>query len=799
MKNSLFLIFLIIIFPINIFAENLNITAGKINIDKKDETTVFTDNVVIKDSVLNIIKSNYAKVDKVRNFLKIKDNVEIVDTDGNKFFSEHATYDKDAGVIKSFGKSKIISIQGYVANTENLVINKKNNSVISNNFSTIEDSDGNIINLQNFEYQSKNNIFKSVGEINIKDKVGNSYNFSQIYIDEKNKEILGTDAKTYFNDENMKYDERNEPRIFSNFIKIKDNETEFTKSNFTLCDYRKNDKCPPWQILASKMKHDNIKKTIYYDNVLIKVYNIPIFYSPKLAHPDPTVKRRSGFLVPSYSDTKNLGSGINIPYFWAIDNDKDFTISNRLYARENPLFIGEYRQAFKDSDLNLNFGYTGGYKKETSTKKTGDKSHFFAKFTRDFFGDSSSSTLDLNIQHISQKKYLKLYKIDSNLVNDETSLLENSLNYTGQYDDKDLFFDINVSSFTSLADNYNDKYEYFLPNIFLTKNLTTENFGYGEFNSNLKIHNYNTNKTKKIFSNNLNWKIDQPFSENIYNGSLLANFKNFNYETKNISGFKEHGTSELFGAIGYLASLDLIKNKNDGIEQFLTPKLLIRTSPNKMKKETGEIYLYNQDIFSLDRLNVDGNMESGTSLTAGFDYKRLNKNKELNFSIGQIINEKPNKNKPDSSSLDKRFSDIVGNLNYVNNNFKFNYDYSLDQNFKETNLNRIDASINNDLIALSVNYLEEEKINEEKEYLTTSFQINKSNNGIISFNSKRNLITNSTEYYNLSYEYINDCLRAGLVYRREFYNDSELEQENSLFFKVTLTPFGQINSPTFNK
>ena len=71
--------------------------------------------------------------------------------------------------------------------------------------------------------------------------------------------------------------------------------TTFGKSNFTLCNYRKNDKCPPWTIQSSKMLHDKKKKTIYYDNALIKVYDIPVFYSPKLSHPDPSVKRRSGY------------------------------------------------------------------------------------------------------------------------------------------------------------------------------------------------------------------------------------------------------------------------------------------------------------------------------------------------------------------------------------------------------------------------------------------------------------------------------------------------------------------------
>ena len=42
----------------------------------------------------------------------------------------------------------------------------------------------------------------------------------------------------------------------------------------------------------------------------------------------------------------------------------------------------------------------------------------------------------------------------------------------------------------------------------------------------------------------------------------------------------------------------------------------------------------------------------------------------------------------------------------------------------------------------------------------------------------------------MSYEYINDCLKAGLVYRREFYMIRELEAENSLMFKITLIPFG---------
>ena len=76
--------------------------------------------------------------------------------------------------------------------------------------------------------------------------------------------------------------------------------------------------------------------------------------------------------------------------------------------------------------------------------------------------------------------------------------------------------------------------------------------------------------------------------------------------------------------------------------------------------------------------------------------------------------------------------------------------------------------------------------------MKSEIEIRNGNNGLLKFSNKRNLIKSSSEYYDLSYEYINDCLRAGLVYRREFYNDSEIEPENSLMFTITLNSLVQL-------
>ena len=96
---------------------------------------------------------------------------------------------------------------------------------------------------------------------------------------------------------------------------------------------------------------------------------------------------------------------------------KTLLLPSKLFVDENPLFLGEYHQAFKNSNFLTDFGFTEGYKNTTRTKKAGDKSHLFSKFINNFKGKiCSDNSLSLLTQNVSDDKYLKLYKIKSNLV-----------------------------------------------------------------------------------------------------------------------------------------------------------------------------------------------------------------------------------------------------------------------------------------------------------------------------------------------------------------------------------------------
>ena len=120
---------------------------------------------------------------------------------------------------------------------------------------------------------------------------------------------------------------------------------------------KRKDKCPPWQFKAEEIKHDKSKKTIYYKNAWLEIYDKPVVYFPKFFHPDPTVKRQSGFLMPKFESSSSLGDSLSVPYFKVISENKDLTFTPKIFNESEGLFQNEYRQENKNSshitDLSL--------------------------------------------------------------------------------------------------------------------------------------------------------------------------------------------------------------------------------------------------------------------------------------------------------------------------------------------------------------------------------------------------------------------------------------------------------------
>ena len=130
------------------------------------------------------------------------------------------------------------------------------------------------------------------------------------------------------------------------------NVTEFDDGKFTPC---KNDpgKPPLWCLTGKRIIHDQTAATLTYQDARFEVLGVPVLYLPYFQHPDPSVKRRSGFLAPSFGQSSNLGVTTEIPYYFALSPSYDFTFHPEFSSKQGVLLKGDWRQKFATGQYSI--------------------------------------------------------------------------------------------------------------------------------------------------------------------------------------------------------------------------------------------------------------------------------------------------------------------------------------------------------------------------------------------------------------------------------------------------------------
>lgn len=126
----------------------------------------------------------------------------------------------------------------------------------------------------------------------------------------------------------------------------KGNYTVLQNGVYTACEPCRDDpkKPPLWQVRAARIIHNEGEKMLYFEDARIEFFGVPLAYVPFISTPDPTVKRKSGFLFPTASYSTQFGYSVGVPYFWALAPDYDLTLTPSYTTRQGPLLEGEWRQ-----------------------------------------------------------------------------------------------------------------------------------------------------------------------------------------------------------------------------------------------------------------------------------------------------------------------------------------------------------------------------------------------------------------------------------------------------------------------
>ena len=637
----------------------------------------------------------------------------------------------------------------FVSDSGDKINARGNVKIKTNKIYTI--SDGSVYNKELEE-------IKSSGNIIIKDQLNNHYYFDNLITYKDFDTAIGYNAKIRMNDGS-----RIVGRIFS---RVDSSINQIEDAIYTPCLQEKYivENCPGWKLNAKKVVHDEKKQTIYYENATLSILNIPILYTPFFSHPDPSVKKRSGLLMPSITSDNILGETVSIPIFYNIASNHDITFTPVLQTKVDDYYTFNYRHLTKNHKLNLDSSIS------SNESNTGTGSHFFVNGKiKNPYGK-----FDYEIRTSNNDTYMRRNHINN------LTVLTSGINFTREMDNS--YLDFSTYIYKHLNNPSNQKWEYTYPVIsYDIHSYKDPIFGY-----NWKINNSFLNYR------NINKKYNQQVSSEFTTSKATVfeeiglKFENtiqnrFIYFTDSENDFNQ---LRIFPQVSSKVSYPLVKSDKNK-SQLLEPIIMPIIAPyNNYSNDQG---ISNSNIFSLNRETSLSQWESGPRVNYGINWLINYKNFLINSTIGQSL--KINKNSDDSSNEVSNY--FIGNTFDFGSKGYIKTDMTIDREKLYLKDNNINASINFEKYKIGFDYdYETSNRTKTSEQISAGARIQLYEDINLIASIRKSLMTEKSIGNAFGVHYENDCLAINFDYFKDFTAVNDIKNSRGFSFTVTLKPFG---------
>ena len=607
----------------------------------------------------------------------------------------------------------------------------------------------------NLIYDKSKEMVKTSGNIIIKDKLENYYYFDKFISDKDFSKASGTNTKIRLNDGSR--------IVGKSFIRTDSNINQINNAIYTPC-LQKNyitENCPGWKLSANKVVHDVEKQNIYYEGATLSILNVPVLYSPFFSHPDPSVKKRSGLLMPSISSDNNLGTTFSIPYFFNLSSNYDVTLTPSIQSKADDYYSINYRHLTKNHQFNIDSSIS------SDESNTGTKNHVFINGeVKNPFGK-----FDYKIQTSNNDTYLR-----KNYIAQET-ILTSGLNFTKEMDNS--YLDFSSYIYKHLNNTSNQKWEYVYPNI----SYDIYNYKDPIYGLNWKIDNsllnyktinknYEQQLSSEILSDDvhISKKTGLKFVNTIQNRLIY-----FNNSVNNYSQLR------VFPQLSSKISYPLSKSKNDRTE-YLEPIVMPILAPHN--NYTNDQNISSSNIFSLNRETSLSQWESGPRINYGINWLVSNSNLVFNTSLGQSVKaEKDNSTKISNYFIGNTLD--FGNIGYIKT------DITIDRQDLYLKDNNINSSLNFGEIKLGFDY-DYETLNKIKtsEQISIGAKLNFYKHINLIMSARKDLMSDKSIGNAIGLNYENDCLAVNLNYFTDFTAIDDIKNSRGFSINIVLKPFG---------
>ena len=556
------------------------------------------------------------------------------------------------------------------------------------------------------------------------------------------------------------------------------------------CKICANNPTPFWKIRARKVIHDKEKQKLYFKNAKLDFLGLPILYIPNLKVPEPGISRASGVLVPQFSTSNRVGFSTKIPYYVALNSNKDFTITPFFMSRNSFILETEYRQQTE----NGYFEFVNAFSIKNHLNSNAFNGFINGKGT---FKLKSDYLLNFKIDvanKINFKKGEKSFKTNFGYTEPENDRLKNNLEISKTT--KNSFFQLGASftqSFIYKDFNGNGLKEkdpnipLIFPEILFEKNYNAKILGgvYTITGQSVTLLNDKIGQYSRI-GGNIEWQNNWITPTGFSIGALSKLNTNF-YFSENKFYKNAMPTSML------KISYPIKKNNNFQKSQMLEPIIQIITAPNKHRGDLNDdkntldsttAEFEDTSLFSINRFPGYDTVEVGNRINLGARYilHGLSGN-ELKATLGKVFRYK-NLNQFNSSistGLDTKNSDYVSSFSLKTNkgmsiSSKLLFDNSFNISKNETKF-----SINNIKYKLEFNYvwLEKQSIlnleNQQHEFnVKTEYNLNQNWKFNASWRQNLNIKSPLKGGFDLIYE--NECSKVNFSLDLQFDEHNNIEK-----------------------
>ena len=644
---------------------------------------------------------------------------------------------------------------------DKLVTEKNEDKIEASGNAVIINSDGTKIKADKIIYDTKQENAIAEGNVILNDLNNNTYFLNEMRTYDSSETIRGTNVGVRFGDGS---------RLVGTNIFKDENITILDNAEYTPCkedEYLIKD-CPGWKLKSKTIFHDTVNKTVYYDHARLHLFNLPIIYLPHFSHPDPSVNKRTGFLMPTIQTDNNLGEQLTIPYFINIASNKDLTFTPHLQSKANNIYSLNYRQLNNFGLFNLEASI------DDNEDNNGTSNHiFFDSEINNKFGD-----LTIYLKTSNNDTYLRKNKIN------QLTVHESGIKFMKETSKSRL--ELSSTAFKHLTIQNSNQWEYSYPSVL----FNIKNFKFKDFSGNFSLNNnFSFRKNldesyKSLASSQINWG-----NRNInFNSGLIFDNKSF-LRIVSISKDKKNGNDEenirFFPQFSSKISYPLFKPFTNS-KQTLTPLIMPIIAP--YNNYTNAQTINNSNLFSKNRATSLSESESGPRLNYGIEWFLEHENNfDIKLTAGQSL--RFNKNRSDES---EEVSDYYISSNIiVDNNKYFNNTLIFDRDNRDIKTNNTNFLLAAEKLSLGVDY----DYNSGK-YFTASEQLRIASkfefleNLKFNFNAARNLFTDKNIGYQYGFLYENDCIGVDLNYYRDLTKDRDVKESYGYSFTIVLKPFG---------